>query len=81
MPASPSPAAVSGRRPGRHLAAFGRFWWEFLVGDTPELFVGMLAVLGLASLLAGTGAAAWVVVPAGVVAVLTISVARGRTRA
>ena len=31
----------------RGLAAFGRFWWEFLIGDTPELFVGVVAVLGV----------------------------------
>lgn len=80
MPASPSRSGREGRV-RRYLAAFGRFWWEFLVGDTPELFVGMLAVLALAALLAGTGAAAWVLVPLAVVAVLTISVARGRAQA
>jgi hypothetical protein len=32
------------------LAAFGRFWWEFLIGDTPELFVGAVAVVGLVAL-------------------------------
>lgn len=31
--------------PARWLAAFGRFWWDFLVGDTPELFVGTIAVI------------------------------------
>ena len=33
------------------LAAFGRFWWEFLIGDTPELFVGAVAVIGTLALL------------------------------
>lgn len=33
------------------LFAFGRFWWEFLIGDTPELFVGVVAVLGTLALL------------------------------
>jgi len=32
------------------LAAFGRFWWEFLIGDTPELFVGALVVVGAVAL-------------------------------
>ena len=35
----------------RWLAAFGHFWWEFLVGDTPELFVGAVAVIGILALL------------------------------
>jgi len=35
----------------RWLAAFGHFWWEFLIGDTPELFVGAVAVLGVLALL------------------------------
>jgi hypothetical protein len=28
------------------VVGFGRFWWDFLVGDTPELFVGVVAALG-----------------------------------
>ena len=35
----------------RWLTAFGRFWWEFLIGDTPELFVGAVAVIGVLALL------------------------------
>jgi hypothetical protein len=31
----------------RLLAAFGRFWWDFLIGDTPELFVGAVAAIAL----------------------------------
>ena len=31
--------------------AFGHFWWEFLIGDTPELFVGAVAVIGFVALL------------------------------
>jgi len=40
---------TAGPRPwaGRAVVAFGHFWWDFLIGDTPELFVGVLAVLGL----------------------------------
>ncbi|MHB8594986.1 MAG: hypothetical protein ACYDB3_11775, partial [Acidimicrobiales bacterium] len=32
--------------------AFGHFWWEFLVGDTPELLVGSVVVIGITALLA-----------------------------
>jgi hypothetical protein len=35
----------------RLLRGFGRFWWDFLVGDTPELFVGCLLVLGMIAIL------------------------------
>ena len=41
----------SGSAVGRALAAFGRFWWEFLIGDTPELFVGSVAIVGAVALL------------------------------
>jgi len=30
---------------GRYLRAFGAFWYDFLVGDRPELFVGSIAIL------------------------------------
>ena len=32
----------------RALAAFGRFWWDFLVGDTPELFFATLVLVAIA---------------------------------
>ena len=64
----------------RALRAFGHFWWDFLVGDTPELFVAGLVVLGVVALLAKTvsSTAAWVVAPLLVVAALVLSVLRGR---
>jgi hypothetical protein len=34
-----------------HLKGFGRFWYDFLVGDRPELFVGPILALALAWLL------------------------------
>jgi hypothetical protein len=39
------------------VAAFGRFWWEFLVGDTPELLVGAVLAVAIVALLAHDGAA------------------------
>jgi hypothetical protein len=35
----------------RFIIGVGRFWWDFLVGDTPELFVGAVTVVGLVALL------------------------------
>ncbi len=31
----------------RYLGAFGAFWYDFLIGDRPELFVGSIVVLGV----------------------------------
>jgi hypothetical protein len=66
--------------PARLLVAFGRFWWDFLVGDTPELFVAMLVTLGITALLAKgvSTTAAWATLPVLVVAALVASVLRGR---
>jgi hypothetical protein len=55
------PALVS-----RILKGFGRFWWDFLVGDTPELFVAALVIIGVIALLSERGhfnSAAVVVLP------------------
>jgi hypothetical protein len=61
--------------------AFGHFWWDFLVGDTPELFVGMLIIVGVAFLVHNNKAVAVVVVPVVAIIVLLTSTVRGRKRA
>ena len=82
------PTGATGGPTGRPLAvralvAFGRFWWDFLIGDTPEIFgavvVGLVGVWALADRAhqARWAAAALVVM---VAAVLTWSVRRGRPR-
>ena len=53
------------------IAAFGRFWWDFVVGDDWVAAAGV--VLGLI-LTAGLGA--WWVLPIAVAIVLTMSVLR-----
>jgi hypothetical protein len=42
-------AAAAGRTPlpFRVVKAFAGFWWDFLIGDTPELFVGVLVIVGI----------------------------------
>jgi hypothetical protein len=60
----PEGVARSLRWPARVAVAFGRFWWDFLVGDTPELFLGTLVVLGLVALLVRSGSPQAVVVVA-----------------
>jgi len=64
----------------RGLRAFGRFWWEFVVGDTPELFVATLVVVAVSFALASLHVVPVVVVPAVAVASLLWSAARGRVR-
>ena len=31
----------------RWLRSFGAFWYDFLIGDRPELFVGAIAILAV----------------------------------
>jgi hypothetical protein len=61
------------------LSALGRFWWEFIVGDTPELALGValvvLAAWGLAAAKVPIGAA---LLPAALLLLLTASLWRGR---
>ncbi|MCU1362306.1 MAG: hypothetical protein JWM55_134 [Acidimicrobiaceae bacterium] len=65
----------------RALKGFGLFWWDFLVGDTPEITVVVLLILGvvaLASEVAHLNVLAYVALPVLAIAALTISVARAR---
>jgi len=50
--------------------------YEFVVGDDWVAAVGVLVALGLTALIAHLGAAAWWVMPAAVIALLTLSLRR-----
>jgi hypothetical protein len=65
----------------RGLSAFGRFWLDFLVGDTPELFIATLVVIGVAFALASFHVVSVVVVPAVAVLAVVWSALRGRVKA
>jgi hypothetical protein len=65
----------------RLLRAFGLFWWDFLVGDTPELAVATAALVGLAFLLAGNRIVAAILLPLVAAGFLFASTYRGRKRA
>jgi hypothetical protein len=60
----------------RHLEALLRFAWEFVVGDDWRIALGVLIALGATAALAGTGAAAWWLLPAATGALLGASVWR-----
>jgi len=53
LPGDEHSAGVAGTRSFRGvIVAFGRFWWDFLVGETPELLVGSVIAVGAVALLA-----------------------------
>lgn len=65
----------------RWLRAFGRFWWDFLVGDTPELFAAALIIIGVIALLSEVGhanAASVVVLPLLAIVALIVTVRRAQ---
>jgi len=64
----------------KYAKAFGRFWWDFLIGDTPELFLGVLVVVAAAIALRHHRVAAVVAVPLITVVFLAASTYRGRRR-
>ncbi len=80
MPEGARPAGPALRR---WLAAFGRFWWDFLIGDTPELTLGAVLAVGAAAALALDHSLRWpalIALPLVVVLVLAASVRRAVRR-
>jgi len=60
--------------------AFGLFWWDFLVGDTPELFVATLVIVAVALLLGHHHESGYLMLPALAIVFLVLSAYRGRRR-
>jgi hypothetical protein len=59
------------------LRAFGAFWWDFIVGDDWLVAVLAVAALAVTALVAHvSAAAAWVVLPVVVIALIPLSVRR-----
>jgi len=50
--------------------------WEFVVGDDWVTALGVVAAFGVTAVVAATGAAAWWVMPAAVIALLLFSLRR-----
>jgi hypothetical protein len=62
----------------RWLGALGRFCYEFVVGDTPELAIGVaLVIVGGWALSRALGAATFWFIPLAVAALLSLSLRRG----
>jgi hypothetical protein len=60
----------------RRLAAFGRFWWDFVIGD--DWLVAVLVVVGISAtaILAAANIAAWWLLPVAVPGILWLSLRR-----
>jgi hypothetical protein len=58
----------------KYLRAFGRFWWDFIVGDDWRVAAGVALALGLTALLTHNGVNAWWLLPLAVGALLAGSV-------
>ena len=56
--------------------AFGRFWWNFVVGDDWRAAAGVLASIGVTAALAALGWAAWWFLPVATAVVLWLSLRR-----
>ncbi len=55
---------------------FGRFWYDFLLGDDWTVAVAVVFALGATAALAQAGSTAWFVMPLAVFGILSLSVYR-----
>ena len=60
----------------RRLAAFGRFWWDFVIGDDWLVAVLVVAGIGATAALAAANVAAWWLLPLAVPVILWLSLRR-----
>jgi hypothetical protein len=60
----------------KYVVAFGRFGWDFIVGDDWRAAAGIVAAIGLTAAFAAAGLAAWWVLPVAVAAILYLSLRR-----
>ena len=58
------------------LAAFGHFWWDFVIGDDWLVAVLVAVAIGATAALAAAGVAAWWLLPLAVLLVLWLSLRR-----
>jgi hypothetical protein len=60
--------------------AFGRFWWDFVVGDDWRIALGAAIALAATGVVSRADMPAWWIVPSAVVVVLVLSVWRAARR-
>lgn len=60
----------------KRIAAFGRFWWEFVVGDDWVAAALVVVAIGATAAVAASDIASWWVMPLAVLVVLAVSLRR-----
>lgn len=60
----------------RHVRSFGRFWWEFVIGDDWLVAALVAIAIGVTAALAHSGVNAWWLMPLAVPLVLLASLRR-----
>ena len=60
----------------KYLRSFGRFWWDFIVGDDWRVAAGLAVAFALTWLLEHEGLSGWWVLPPAVALLLAESVWR-----
>ena len=65
----------------RHLRAFGRFWWGFIVGDDWRVAFGVVIGVGLTWALTHHGVDAWWLLPLAIALLLAGSLWRATRQA
>ena len=60
----------------RLLRAFGRFWWDFVVGDDWRAAACVVLAIGATAALAAAGVAVWWTMPLAVALVLYMTLRR-----
>jgi hypothetical protein len=58
------------------LRAFGRFWWDFVVGDDWRAAAGIVVAIALTAVLVAGGIDAWWLLPVAVASILWLSLRR-----
>jgi hypothetical protein len=60
----------------KYVVSFGRFWWDFVVGDDWRVAAIVVVAIGVTAAVAASGIAAWWVMPLAVILVLAVSLHR-----
>jgi hypothetical protein len=63
-----------------YLRSFGRFWWNFVVGDDWQLALGLAGAIALTALLTHNGHDVWWLLPVAVALLLARSLRREVSR-
>ena len=62
------------------IRGFALFWVDFIIGDSPEIAVGVVIILGLSFAVRGSELASAIVIPGAAVLLLVFGVWHGRNR-